>query len=90
MEIATEAKTLSINSDLTEITLFEGIRRLRKIDNILLVCSLMDYPHAKELLKAHPELRLRVIGVPSLPKNDAYAWMLIDLNDLQAIYSAGE
>lgn len=89
MEIAAEAKKMTFDSDLTEGTLFEALGRLRKTDNILLICSLMDYPGAKDIIKQHPEFRLRVLSIPHLPKNDAYSWVLIDLNDLQAIYSPG-
>lgn len=88
MEIATEAKPI-YNTDLTEDALFDALRRLRKTDNILLICSLMDYPRAKDLLKSHPEFRLRAVAVPNLPKCDGYSWLVIDLNDLQAIYGPG-
>lgn len=90
MKLEAEVKQLNCAMDLNETALFEAIGRLRKTDNILLVTNIVNYPRAKEIIAIHPEMRIRIAGIPgNIPNNDSYAWFIIDLNDLQTIYSPG-
>lgn len=90
VNLEAEVKQTNFGCDLTESMLFGVIARLRKTDNILLITNMANYPAAKEIIAKHPEMRIRIAGLPgNLPGNDSYAWVVIDLNDLQAIYSPG-
>lgn len=83
------ARQFDWNMDLTEDNFFRMYAKLRRTDNAIIICSTAYYITAKEIATKHPELRLRILQIPSLPGKGRDAWCLVDLNDMYAVYNEG-